>query len=132
MIMAAIMESAHQWASTGLMWIGFGTVVGLLAKGIMPGRDEGGTVITLLVGIGGTVVGLGVLAFFGGGQQVTPLSFVGFLAAIGGAFVLLFFHRLLQGSLPWKLPGAKPAANQPHPPKRPYQRRGATVVVREE
>ncbi|HEV3260394.1 MAG TPA: hypothetical protein VG013_26295 [Gemmataceae bacterium] len=89
---------AHQWANDILLWIGFGTLVGLAAKAVMPGRDAGGTVATLLMGIGGTVIGSGLLAFFGSGRRVTPLSPVGFLVATGGAFLLLFFHRLLSGS----------------------------------
>ena len=37
---------------------------GLLAKAIMPGRDPGGTIATLGIGIGGAVGGSGVLSFF--------------------------------------------------------------------
>ncbi len=40
MAIAAIVETVHQWAHTGLLWIGFGTVVGLLAKTVMPGKDQ--------------------------------------------------------------------------------------------
>src|SRR5687768_11739589 len=80
-----------------LVWIGFGTLVGLLAKAIMPGRDPGGAVATLLMGIGGSVIGCGTLMYFYGGERVTPISPVGFLVATGGAFVLLFFYRLLAG-----------------------------------
>ena len=86
-----------QWAHLGLEWIGFGTLVGLLAKAIMPGRDPGGAVATLLMGIGGTIIGAGILTFFWAGHRVTPLSPEGFLVAIGGSFVLLLFYRLLAG-----------------------------------
>jgi uncharacterized membrane protein YeaQ/YmgE (transglycosylase-associated protein family) len=87
----------EQWAGDLLTWIGFGTLVGLAAKAIMPGRDPGGSIATLLVGIGGTVIGCGTLMFFYDGQRVTPISPVGFLVATGGAFILLFFYRLLAG-----------------------------------
>ncbi len=96
---ASTLDTAHRWANDLLLWIGFGTVVGLVAKAVMPGRDNGGALATLLMGIGGTVVGSGLLAFFWEGHRVTPLSVVGFLVATGGAFVLLFFHRLLSGGL---------------------------------
>ena len=43
------------------MWIGFGTVVGLAAKAIMPGRAPGGSVATLIMGIIGTVIGCALL-----------------------------------------------------------------------
>lgn len=81
-----------------LVWVGFGTLVGLAAKAIMPGKDPGGAVSTLLMGIGGSVVGCGTLMFFWDGAKVTPISTIGFFAATGGAFILLFFYRLLSGS----------------------------------
>jgi len=90
-------EAARQAANDLLVWIGFGTLVGLLAKAIMPGRDPGGAVATLLMGIGGTVIGCGTLMFFWRGHRVTPLSLEGFVVATAGAFILLFFYRLLSG-----------------------------------
>ncbi|KAA0132955.1 GlsB/YeaQ/YmgE family stress response membrane protein [Gimesia chilikensis] len=81
-----------------LVWVGFGTLVGLAAKAIMPGKDPGGAVSTMLMGIGGSVVGCGTLMFFWDGARVTPISSIGFLAATGGAFILLFFYRMLSGS----------------------------------
>ncbi|HJS07100.1 MAG TPA: GlsB/YeaQ/YmgE family stress response membrane protein [Pirellulales bacterium] len=87
----------EQWAGDLLTWVGFGTLVGLMAKAIMPGRDPGGSIATLLMGIGGTVIGCGTLMFFYDGQRVTPISPVGFLVATGGAFILLVFYRLLAG-----------------------------------
>ncbi len=90
-------EQVQQWANTVLVWVGFGTLVGLLAKAIMPGRDPGGAVATLMMGIGGTVIGCGTLTYFYQGAHVTPISVVGFVVATGGAFILLFFYRLLAG-----------------------------------
>lgn len=90
-------QTAKHAADMVLTWVGFGTLTGLLAKAIMPGRDPGGTVATLSMGIGGTVIGLGMLTYFSDGQKVSPISPVGFLVATGGAFVLLFFYRLLAG-----------------------------------
>ena len=89
--------AAAAWANDILVWIGFGTLAGLMAKAIMPGRDPGGAVATLGMGIGGTVIGCGTLMFFHDGARVTPISPIGFLVATGGAFVLLFFYRLLGG-----------------------------------
>jgi uncharacterized membrane protein YeaQ/YmgE (transglycosylase-associated protein family) len=61
---ADIQQILQQWAHDLLTWVGFGTLVGLLAKAIMPGRDPGGSIATLLMGIGGTIVGCGSLMFF--------------------------------------------------------------------
>ena len=80
-----------------LVWIGFGTLVGLTAKAVMPGRDPGGAVGTMLMGIGGSVIGCGTLMFFWDGAHVTPISLAGFLCATGGAFLLLLFYRLFAG-----------------------------------
>jgi uncharacterized membrane protein YeaQ/YmgE (transglycosylase-associated protein family) len=88
--------AVQQWANTILVWVGFGTIVALLAKAIMPGRDPGGTVATVLMGIGGTVIGCGVwtLAY---GTHVTPISPMGFLVGTAGSFVILFFYKMLGG-----------------------------------
>jgi uncharacterized membrane protein YeaQ/YmgE (transglycosylase-associated protein family) len=86
----------QEWVDVILIWVGFGTLVGLLAKAVMPGRDPGGAVATLAMGVGGTVVGCGALTYFSG-QRVTPVGPIGFIIATAGAFVLLFFYRLLSG-----------------------------------
>lgn len=78
-----------------LVWVGFGTIVGLTAKAIMPNKDPGGAVATLLMGIVGTVIGCGTLAFFVRDAKITPISPWGFVAATSGAFLLLAFYRIL-------------------------------------
>ncbi len=72
-----------------------GLVIGAVAKFLMPGRDPGGCIITILLGIAGAVLAgfLGrALGWYGPGDQGA-----GFLAAIVGAFVLLFIYRLVAG-----------------------------------
>jgi uncharacterized membrane protein YeaQ/YmgE (transglycosylase-associated protein family) len=85
------------WAQTVLVWVGFGTLVGLAAKAIMPGRDPGGAIVTLSLGVGGTIVGCGVLSLCLGGHLITPISPLGMGIGTLGAFILLFFYRLLGG-----------------------------------
>jgi uncharacterized membrane protein YeaQ/YmgE (transglycosylase-associated protein family) len=92
-VMKAIEQALHEF----LMWVGFGTLVGLFAKAIMPGRDPGGAVATLMMGIVGSVIGCGSVMFFWDGHRVSPLSFIGFAAAVAGAFLLLLFYRILAG-----------------------------------
>jgi uncharacterized membrane protein YeaQ/YmgE (transglycosylase-associated protein family) len=87
-------QSAHEI----LVWVGFGTLVGLSAKALMPGRDPGGAVATLMMGIAGCIIGCGVLMFFTDGARISPVSPLGFVCGTLGAFVLLFFYRLLSGS----------------------------------
>ena len=90
-------DSAQQLANDVLVWVGFGTLMGLLAKGIMPGRDPGGAIATILMGIGGTVMGCGVLSFFREGPRVVPVSPLGIFGGIVGTLIVLFFYKLLGG-----------------------------------
>jgi len=86
-----------EYANHALTWIGFGTIVGLIAKAIMPGRDPGGTVATLLMGIAGTLIGCALLRYFYPAQIVEPISLEGFSVGSVGAFVLLLFYKVLGG-----------------------------------
>jgi uncharacterized membrane protein YeaQ/YmgE (transglycosylase-associated protein family) len=81
-----------------LRWVGFGTLTGLAAKAIMPGRDPGGAVSTMLMGIAGSVIGCGTVMFFWNDATIDPISGIGFMSAVLGAFILLFFYRMLAGS----------------------------------
>jgi uncharacterized membrane protein YeaQ/YmgE (transglycosylase-associated protein family) len=75
-----------------LGWILFGLIVGAVAKLIMPGRDPGGIVVTMLLGIAGALVGgfIGrVLGFHGPGHVG------GFFMAVIGSILLLFVYRRL-------------------------------------
>ena len=73
-----------------LSWILFGLVVGFIAKLLTPGRDPGGFIVTILLGIAGALVGgfLGrQMGFYG------PTESAGWLMSILGAVVLLLLYR---------------------------------------
>jgi len=75
-----------------LAWILFGLVVGIIAKLLMPGRDPGGFIITILLGIAGALLGgfLGrTMGFYG------PSQGAGWLMSILGAIVLLAIYRMM-------------------------------------
>ncbi len=90
-------DTVRQLVNDVLVWIGFGTLVGLLAKAIMPGRDPGGAIATVMLGIGGSVLGCGVVSYFHYGKRVVPVSMLGMMVAIGGTLILLFFYKMLSG-----------------------------------
>ncbi len=123
---ALLNEQLQQGANDVLVWVGFGTLVGLLAKAIMPGRDPGGAVATLAMGIGGTVIGCATLSYFYQGQRVTPISPLGMAVATGGAFVLLFFYRLLGGY--WFVEGDLPPRRRLRRPLRSRRYRSSRYV----
>ena len=73
-------------------WIVVGAVAGLIAKLIMPGRDPGGCIVTIVLGIAGAALG-GFLAHL---LKLDPNNTGGgFIAAIIGAIVILFIYRLV-------------------------------------
>ena len=77
-----------------ITWIIIGGLAGLIAKAIMPGRDPGGCIVTILLGIGGALLAgwLGnMLGWYDPGEGA------GFLAAIVGAIIILFIWRLIAG-----------------------------------
>ena len=77
-----------------LFWILFGLIAGVVAKLLMPGRDPGGIIVTILIGIVGAVLG-GFISTAMGYGTVTGFDIRSFLIAIGGAVVLLIGYRLV-------------------------------------
>ena len=75
-----------------LSWIVFGLVVGIIAKLVTPGRDPGGFIVTMLLGIAGALLGgfIGrAMGFYG------PNEPAGWLMSIAGAILLLVLYRLV-------------------------------------
>ena len=82
-------------------WIIFGLIAGIIAKAIMPGRDPGGAIVTILLGIVGAVIGgwIGKAMGIGGrGEEVSDPGFlVSLLFAVIGALIVLAVYRLVTG-----------------------------------
>jgi uncharacterized membrane protein YeaQ/YmgE (transglycosylase-associated protein family) len=79
---------------TILGWILFGLVVGAIAKLLMPGRDPGGFIVTILLGIAGALLGgfLGrAMGLYREGEAA------GFFMALLGSIVLLLIYRMAVG-----------------------------------
>ena len=79
----------------GLLWAAvIGLVVGALAKLIMPGKDPGGLFVTMLLGIGGAVVGTMLGRTFG---LYSAGESAGLIASVIGAVLLLAGYRWFVG-----------------------------------
>lgn len=77
-----------------LGWIVIGALAGIIAKAIMPGKDPGGCIVTILLGVAGALLAgfIGhALGWYRAGEGA------GFIAAIIGAIIILFVYRLIAG-----------------------------------
>jgi len=75
-------------------WIVIGGIAGALAKLLMPGRDPGGCIITILLGIAGALLAGWIgqkIGWYHSGEGA------GFVAAVVGAFIILGVYRLIAG-----------------------------------
>ncbi len=80
-----------------MSWIFFGLIVGIVAKLLMPGKDPGGFIITILLGIGGAFLGgfIGTQLGFGG---FTGWNLKSFVLAVGGSILILILYRWIKNS----------------------------------
>jgi uncharacterized membrane protein YeaQ/YmgE (transglycosylase-associated protein family) len=78
-----------------MLWmIIVGLIVGAFAKLLMPGRDPGGFIVTILLGIVGSIVAGSIGRAIGWYQDGQP---AGFVASVLGAVLLLFLYRAVTG-----------------------------------
>ena len=76
-----------------LLWVCIiGLIVGVVAKFLMPGRDPGGFIITILLGIAGSFVGTWIGRALGFYQEGAT---AGFIMSVIGAMILLFVYHLI-------------------------------------
>ena len=75
-----------------IAWILFGLIVGIIAKLLMPGRDPGGFIVTMLLGVAGALLGgfIGrAMGFYGSNESA------GWIVSILGAIILLALYRMV-------------------------------------
>ena len=75
-----------------LSWVVSGLIVGAIAKLVMPGKDPGGIIVTILLGIAGAIVGGAIGRFLG---FYTPAQAAGWLMSVLGAVLLLALYRVM-------------------------------------
>jgi uncharacterized membrane protein YeaQ/YmgE (transglycosylase-associated protein family) len=78
-------------------WLGvllIGLVIGAVAKLLMPGKDPGGCIVTMIIGVAGALLG----GYLSGALNIVPSTGVGrFVAAVIGAMILLLIYRMIAG-----------------------------------
>ena len=88
-------QTAQHWFNVVLIWVGFGTLAGLLAKTLMPAREPSGAVLIVTMGILGSVIGPLGLSYILRHETVNPLSPLSLVAAAAGALALMVLYRLI-------------------------------------
>jgi len=80
-----------------LSWILFGLIAGAIAKALHPGKDPGGWIVTIIIGILGAFVGGAIGHYLLGWDDGAGWNFRSFLLAVLGAILLLWIYRLATG-----------------------------------
>ncbi|MCP1065466.1 GlsB/YeaQ/YmgE family stress response membrane protein [Serratia symbiotica] len=78
-----------------ISWIILGLIAGILAKWIMPGRENSGFILTIILGIIGAVLGGYISTIFGFGK-VDGFNFGSFMVVVIGAIVILYVYRKIR------------------------------------
>jgi uncharacterized membrane protein YeaQ/YmgE (transglycosylase-associated protein family) len=76
-------------------WIIFGLIAGAIAKALHPGKDPGGWIVTILIGIAGAFVGGWIGTLIGWGS-VSGFNFRSFILAVIGAALLLWIYGMVK------------------------------------
>jgi len=79
-----------------IAWIVFGFIVGLIARAVVPGKQGMGLVMTMLLGVAGSLIG-GLIGSALSGGSATGFQPSGFLGSLIGAVVLLVIAGLVTG-----------------------------------
>ena len=88
--------AAQNWVNVVLLWIGFGTVVGFVARSLFPGDEPKGALGTVLLGVGGSCVGLLIFSRFLRPDHFNPIGPVGmFVSVLAATGMLLVFRFVL-------------------------------------
>lgn len=77
-------------------WIVLGLIAGALAKWLMPGKDGGGWIMTMVLGIAGAFVGGYLGTLLGVGGSASGINIGSIVTATVGAFVLLLIYRVVK------------------------------------
>ncbi len=76
-----------------IVWMLLGLVAGVIAKMLMPGKDPGGLVVTIIIGIAGAIVGGVLWNLVTGNDSYGDFDVGGVVIAVIGAMILLWGYR---------------------------------------
>lgn len=88
-------EAAQHWFTVVLIWVGFGTLAGLMAKALLPAREPSSAVAVVTLGIIGSLIGPLAISRMWRGQTLNPIGPLGLLAAAASALALMVLYRLV-------------------------------------
>jgi len=80
-----------------LFWIAFGLVAGIIAKLLLPGRDPGGCIITMLLGVAGAFVGGFLYSTLTDRPFIAQFSLGSLVVAVLGSILVLLVYRAIAG-----------------------------------
>ncbi|MCL2116889.1 MAG: hypothetical protein FWH27_00535 [Planctomycetaceae bacterium] len=86
--------AAQHWVNLILIWLGFGAIVAIVVRSLLPGREPSGMISMLLIGVVGTCVGPLIVSTVWRIEQFNPISPVGFLASFVCSFLFLLLYQV--------------------------------------
>ncbi len=108
--------TAQQWMLVVLVWVGFGTLAGLLARAVLPGRRPEGAAGTVALGIIGSAAGLFAISLAANtpaeGGGFNPINPLGLLSATGATAIMLVLYRLASSFVAARLEPADEAGEE--------------------
>jgi len=87
--------AAQNWVNVVLLWIGFGTVVGLVVRSLFPGDEPKGALGTVVLGVGGSCVGLFLVSLLLRLERFNPIGPLGFFVSVLTASGILLVFRFV-------------------------------------
>jgi len=85
---------AQHWVNVILIWLGFGTLVAILVRCLLPGREPTGMISMILIGMVGTCVGPLLVSTIWRIKDFNPICPVGFFASFVCSFLFLLAYQL--------------------------------------
>ena len=87
--------AAQHWVNLILLWLGFGTLIAILVRSLLPGREPSGMISMILIGVVGTCVGPLIVSTVWRIENFIPISPIGFFASFVCSFLFLLFYQVV-------------------------------------